>query len=112
PLHDALPIYHMGILGNTLKEIAFEKAGIIKPQVPVVIGEAGEEIQKVFIEKAKETGSEIILAESKTYPEYSTDLKGIYQKKNQRTVLTGIEVLRKIGYRIPQNALEKGLQNE
>ena len=102
---------HTGILGNTLQEIAFEKAGIIKPLVPIVIGEAGEEIQNVFIEKAKETGSEIIFAESKTYPEYSTDLKGIYQKKNQRTVLTGIEILRNIGYRIPEEALEKGLQN-
>lgn len=54
---------HMNMLGDTLPKIAFEKAGIIKPGVPVVIGETHPESAPVFIQKAKETGSEIIFAD-------------------------------------------------
>ncbi len=53
---------HMNMLGNTLQLIAAEKAGIIKPGVPVVIGEKHEETEQVFITKAKETGSELVFA--------------------------------------------------
>src|SRR5690606_32951090 len=53
---------HTGILGETLAEIAAEKAGIIKPNIPVVIGESSDEIRLVFIQKAKETNSEIYFA--------------------------------------------------
>ncbi|MCX6251401.1 MAG: bifunctional folylpolyglutamate synthase/dihydrofolate synthase [Bacteroidetes bacterium] len=54
---------HMQFLGDTLEKIAAEKAGIIKPGVPVVIGETGESTRSVFIEKAKSTGSEILFAD-------------------------------------------------
>ena len=55
---------HMQFLGDTLEKIAMEKAGIIKPGVPVIIGETQDEVSKVFIEKAKLTGSEIIFADA------------------------------------------------
>ena len=54
---------HMNMLGDTLPQIAFEKAGIIKPGVPVVIGETHPESAPVFIKKAAETGSEIVFAD-------------------------------------------------
>jgi dihydrofolate synthase/folylpolyglutamate synthase len=54
---------HMQFLGDTLEKIASEKAGIIKPGVPVVIGETQEESKKVFLEKARSSGSEIIFAD-------------------------------------------------
>jgi dihydrofolate synthase/folylpolyglutamate synthase len=53
---------HMNILGDTLKLIAAEKAGIIKPRIPVIIGEYQEEVAEIFIEKAKQEHSEIIFA--------------------------------------------------
>ncbi len=102
---------HTGILGETLPEIAAEKAGIIKPNVPVVIGESSEEIRPVFSQKAKETNSEIYFAEEFDFPEHSSDLKGIYQHKNIRTVLTALQILKKRGFDLPSNAVESGLRN-
>ncbi len=99
---------HMSILGDTLPEIALEKAGIIKPNIPVVIGESNTEIHSVFVQKAKETGSEIVFAEDFNHPEYESDLIGIYQKKNKKTVLTAIDVLRKSGFEIPEKSILKG----
>jgi len=55
---------HMQFLGDTLEKIAAEKAGIIKPKIPVVIGEMQEEIKHVFIDKAVDMGSEILFADS------------------------------------------------
>jgi dihydrofolate synthase / folylpolyglutamate synthase len=55
---------HMQLLGDTLEKIAIEKAGIIKPGVPLVIGETQDEVSKIFVEKAKSTGSEIFFADS------------------------------------------------
>jgi dihydrofolate synthase/folylpolyglutamate synthase len=102
---------HTGILGETLPEIASEKAGIIKENTPVVLGESNEEILPVFQKKAAEMNAELILAENFNYPEYESDLKGIYQAKNRRTVLTAIAELRKQGMYIPENAVQKGLAN-
>ena len=102
---------HTGILGETLSEIASEKAGIIKPNVPVIIGESSTEIQAVFIQKAVETNSKIHFAEEFIFPNYDSDLKGIYQEKNKRTVLTAIEMLNKQGFEISQNAIQSGLKN-
>lgn len=102
---------HTGILGETLSEIASEKAGIIKPNVPVIIGESSNEIQAVFIQKAVETNSKIHFAEEFIFPNYDSDLKGIYQEKNKRTVLTAIEMLNKQGFEISQNAIQSGLKN-
>lgn len=102
---------HTGILGETLSEIASEKAGIIKPNVPVIIGESSNEIQAVFIQKAVETNSKIHFAEEFIFPNYDSDLKGIYQEKNKRTVLTAIEMLNKQGFEISQSAIQSGLKN-
>lgn len=100
---------HTQFLGNTLTEIAFEKAGIIKANVPVVIGETTRETKKVFLQSAKKTQSEIEFAEEKIFPEYASDLKGFYQQKNRRTVLTAVEALRKTGFEIGENSIQKGL---
>ncbi|MBB1151235.1 bifunctional folylpolyglutamate synthase/dihydrofolate synthase [Myroides sp. NP-2] len=87
---------HVAFLGDTLAAIAVEKAGIIKAGVPVVIGEYVQETKPVFLAKAKEMGSPIYFAQD-TYASntYTSDLKGIYQQKNIRTVRQTIELLRK-----------------
>jgi len=102
---------HTQFLGNTLAEIAGEKAGIIKKNTPVVIGETEDETRPVFIKKAKETHSEIIFAEEKKFSHYESDLKGIYQEKNRRTVLTAIEVLQQKGFKITEEHIRNGLKN-
>lgn len=101
---------HTGILGNTLPEIAFEKAGIIKENTPVIIGESSAEILPVFQKKAAEMKAEIILAELADYPDYESDLKGIYQVKNRRTVRVAVEELRKIGFQISEESLLNGFK--
>ncbi|MBQ8047106.1 MAG: bifunctional folylpolyglutamate synthase/dihydrofolate synthase [Prevotella sp.] len=92
---------HTQFLGNTLKEIAAEKAGIIKPQVPVVIGETTPETRMVFEQKARETGSEILFAEEHPQPrkewQEAFELKGSYQKKNLRTILCATNFLKESG---------------
>lgn len=87
---------HVAFLGDTLAAIAGEKAGIIKAGVPVVIGEYVQETKPVFLAKAKEMGSPIYFAQD-TYASntYTSDLKGIYQQKNIRTVRQTVELLRK-----------------
>lgn len=102
---------HTGILGETLAEIAFEKAGIIKEGIPVILGEKHPETLPVFETKAKEMNANLIFAEDFEYSEYDSDLKGIYQVKNRRTVLTAIEELRKQGVKIPEEAVQRGLAN-
>ena len=105
---------HTQLLGSTLAQIASEKAGIIKPGVPVVIGENDIETRPVFEQKAKEMHSPILFAEDSKEVDacfanesggmtYLTrhdgiiegDLGGEYQKKNTNTVLTAIRVLAK-----------------
>lgn len=88
---------HCTHLGFTLEEIAGEKAGIIKPGVPVVIGESSAETRPVFEAKARECGSRILFAaEMKQYLDITPaelDLKGDYQQKNLRTVDAAASVL-------------------
>ena len=104
---------HTDILGDSLEKIAAEKAGIIKPKTPIIIGETQFETEKIFIQKAKENFAEIIFADKKNkdlkLP--NCELKGIYQQKNIRTVLVAVEKLRKIGVKIPAKSLKKGLEN-
>ena len=68
---------HTQFLGTTLPEIAFEKAGIIKNNIPVIIGEHQKEVEKVFFAKADECKAEINFASDKEY-NYKTDLLGDY----------------------------------
>ena len=84
---------HTQFLGNTLEAIAYEKAGIIKPGIPVVIGEYTPETKPVFLAKAKETRSEIYFASDLIPETYDSDLIGDYQAHNKKTVVQTISIL-------------------
>ena len=104
---------HTQFLGDTIEKIAVEKAGIIKPGIPVVIGETNPQTAPVFLEIAKQNGSEIRFADQHIYLENVTsDLIGIYQKKNMQTVLSAIKIMEKYNYAsLPEIAIRKGLAN-
>ncbi len=121
---------HVQFLGNTLPEIAKEKAGIIKPNIPVLIGEAEGEIKQVFIDKARCENSPIYFAEdikpiihsrledsgkwifeSNKYPNLTGELGGFCQEKNAATVLAAIELLQQMNYEIPDKAVYQGFRN-
>lgn len=99
---------HTEMLGNTLPKIAFEKAGIIKKNTTVVIGERQQEVQKVFATKAQETFSEIFYA-SDVFETYKTDLLGDYQQKNSKTAAVAIAHLH--GFKVSQDQIKRGLLN-
>ncbi len=102
---------HTQFLGNSLREIAFEKGGIIKPGVSVVVGENQEETRDVFLKIASEKGSEIIFAEDKSLQVYESDLKGPYQAKNIHTAVTVIEVLNNRNlFKVSQENIAKGFK--
>ncbi|MDI5887560.1 bifunctional folylpolyglutamate synthase/dihydrofolate synthase [Flavobacterium yafengii] len=84
---------HTQFLGNTLEAVAFEKAGIIKPNIPVIIGEYTPETKPVFLAKAKECNSEIYFASDLISETYPSDLIGDYQIHNKKTVLQTVSIL-------------------
>lgn len=100
---------HTQFLGNTLSAIASEKAGIIKSEVPVVIGETLPETKPVFERLASERNAPVIFAENFENVDYISDLKGVYQKMNIRTVLTALGVLKKNGWNISEENIKNGL---
>jgi len=103
---------HTQFLGETLVEIAFEKAGIIKSGIPVVIGEKQEETSLVFEKIAKKNQTKIYYAEENASGEYKTDLLGDYQKKNVKTAVMALHILDKeTTIQISDKELEIGLQN-
>lgn len=102
---------HTQFLGNTLAEIAAEKAGIIKPGTPVVIGETYPEISPVFEKIAKEKNAPIYYAETEFFPEYNSDLKGAYQQKNKQTLLQTISVAQEKGWELSEKNIFDGLTN-
>ncbi len=89
-------IDHTSFLGNTLKEIATEKAGIIKKNTPVVIGDFNKETYCVFESKSKEENAQLIV--SNQIQNIKTDLLGQFQQKNCSTALTTINVLKQKGW--------------
>ena len=99
---------HTQFLGETLPEIAFEKAGIIKNNVPVVVGEEQKEVKKVFIAKADEEQASIYFA-SNDAESYETDLLGDYQEKNSKTAVASIKKLK--GVSVTEENIRKGLLN-
>jgi dihydrofolate synthase / folylpolyglutamate synthase len=99
---------HTNILGNTRAAIAFEKAGIIKPTIPVVIGSIDDEIEPVFQQQALINNSKVTIA-SKLI-EYPPTLIG-YQRDNFDTVTAVISELRKLGWEITQRHIEDGIRN-
>ncbi|CAN5909067.1 folylpolyglutamate synthase/dihydrofolate synthase family protein [soil metagenome] len=128
---------HTNLLGKTLKKIAAEKAGIIKPGIPVVIGETQQEVKTVFEKKAKAEKAPLRFADdefqlsrfhqTKTLPLLLTGdvkagknivhknlrcgLPGFYQQKNIITVLSAIDSLRESGFLIPDKAIRNGFRN-
>lgn len=87
---------HTQFLGDTLEKIAMEKAGIIKRDIPIVIGETTPETRNVFIQKAKEMNAPIYFAEEYNNPianELDFELKGSYQLKNKQTILCAVSHL-------------------
>ncbi len=102
---------HMQMLGNTLPQIAAEKAGIIKPNVPVVIGEKQDEVIDVFIQKAKKSNSQITIASETEKSELPSDLKGIYQIKNKHTVEAALKIISQNGFPLSDKFIKKGLLN-
>lgn len=124
---------HMNLLGDTLPQIAFEKAGIIKAGVPVVVGETHPESEPVFRKKAGETGAPIVFADQAlqvveqaesdwtgsvydVFKNYKPCLKGLrvdaagpYQMKNVTTVLQAFELLKTREPRLTEAALREGL---
>lgn len=125
---------HMNILGDTLEKIAFEKAGIIKPGVPVVVGEFLHETKPVFEKAASDKNAPlyfgtpkrnvsgwnwekhelIIDVEEKHKPDhkhYHLDLLGIYQAKNLLTVLEACTVLQQKGWKTGDDIIHMALKN-
>lgn len=102
---------HTQFLGSTLAQIAGEKAGIIKSGIPVVIGETTPETKPVFLQKAQEVGAPIYFAEEndrEDYPGVEFELKGLYQTKNKRTILTALPLLKEAGYRLDEQSVRSG----
>jgi dihydrofolate synthase/folylpolyglutamate synthase len=100
---------HTQFLGNTLPEIAFEKGGIIKNNIPVVIGEYQKEVFPVFEEIAKKRNSELYVASDTIKKSYESDLKGTYQLNNIKTVVKTMKVLQSRGFKISEKNIEDGL---
>lgn len=86
---------HMQFLGTTIQSIAKEKAGIIKNNIPVVIGEYTQETKEIFIEKANMHQSEIYFASDLVSENYGSALLGDYQFHNKKTVLQTVRLLQK-----------------
>jgi dihydrofolate synthase/folylpolyglutamate synthase len=101
---------HVQFLGDTLEKIAFEKAGIIKQGIPVVIGEFNNETKPVFEDKAKECSSDIYFASDTIKEVYPSDLIGDYQEHNIKTVLQTVEILKE-GFKITGENIKTGLLN-
>ena len=101
---------HTQFLGDTLPKIATEKAGIIKSNVPVVVGEYSEETKPVFIAKAKLESAPIYFAQENPEVIYECALLGDYQVHNKKTVLQAIELLQS-QFDIDEKHIKLGLKN-
>ena len=102
---------HTQFLGNTLEAIAVEKAGIIKENIPIVIGETQKETKPIFLKVAKERNAKIIFSDTSINEEFECDLKGSYQTKNITTTLQTIKELQLKGFRITNKNIKSGLIN-
>ncbi len=100
---------HTQFLGETLKEIAFEKGGIIKPKIPVVIGEYQEEVIQVFDDLAHAVDAPLFVAEHLVKENFDTDLLGSYQLKNVITTVQCVRLLNQTDFEIKNKHLVNGL---
>ena len=101
---------HQNILGNTVEEIATEKAGIIKKNTVIISGDENEKVKSIIIKKAAENNSDWVDA-TLINVELPSDLKGNYQQKNIKVVLALIDELRNLGIEIPKEKVKSGLLN-
>ena len=101
---------HQNILGNTVEEIATEKAGIIKKNTVIISGDENEKVKSIIRNKAAENNSDWVDA-TLINVELPSDLKGNYQQKNIKVVLALIDELRNLGIEIPQEKIKSGLLN-
>ena len=101
---------HQNILGNTVEEIATEKAGIIKKNTVIISGDENEKVKSIIRNKAAENNSDWVDA-TLINVDLSSDLKGNYQQKNIKVVLALIDELRNLGIEIPQEKIKSGLLN-
>ena len=101
---------HTQFLGHTLAAIAREKAGIIKPHTPVVVGEVLPETRSVFEQQAEAMEAPLYFAEEQSllYADVEMELKGCYQQKNRATVLAAIPLLQQAGYRVGEAEVRRG----
>ncbi|KAA0129884.1 bifunctional folylpolyglutamate synthase/dihydrofolate synthase [Chryseobacterium sp. SN22] len=99
---------HQNILGDTIEEIAAEKAGIVKPGIPVISGDENETVKNIIRNKADQENARFIDA-TPLQTTLKSDLKGNYQKKNIKVVLNLIEELRKLNFTVSDENIEKGL---
>ena len=101
---------HQNILGNTVGEIATEKAGIIKKNTVIISGDENEKVKSIIRNKAAENNSDWVDA-TLINVDLSSDLKGNYQQKNIKVVLALIDELRNLGIEIPKEKVKSGLLN-
>ncbi|MFZ1666780.1 MAG: Mur ligase family protein, partial [Flavobacteriales bacterium] len=102
---------HAELLGDTLEKIAVEKAGIIKPGIPVVVGEAEGVVAEVFRRKANEVCAPITFTDQTTPMPFALDLPGEHQQRNARTALAALHELRRQGWKISDAHIAAGLAN-
>jgi dihydrofolate synthase/folylpolyglutamate synthase len=103
---------HTQFLGDTLAKIAFEKAGIIKQNIPVIIGSFTEETKNVFENIATAKNAQIYFASAYKKEVFPSVLKGNYQHENIKTVLQTIDILNQnCGFAIAENQIKNGLIN-
>ena len=102
---------HTQFLGNTHQSIAKEKGGIIKHNIPVVIGETQIQTKDVFTEIADNNDAKIIFADKIQTINYKSDLKGDYQNKNIKTVVSVINQIQLKGFNISSENIKRGLLN-
>ena len=103
---------HSEFLGDTPAKIATEKAGVIKPNIPVVIGRSQRETEGVFRKVALQLDSPITFADQE-FPDVipATSLKGLYQRENFQTATITIEKMRALGWEVSESAFQLGFKN-
>ncbi len=98
---------HTQFLGKTHQKIAFEKAGIIKNRVPIIIGEKDIKTEKIFKDVSRKSKAPLYFAK-KTKKNFASDLKGFYQTKNIQTVITALNQLP--SFNLDNSIIKKGLK--
>jgi dihydrofolate synthase/folylpolyglutamate synthase len=101
---------HTQFLGTTYEAIAKEKSGIIKNNIPVVIGETQKETKAIFKSIAKTNEATIYFADE-IHSNYKSDLKGSYQKHNIKTAALALHLLNEASFNISEEHIISGLQN-